>query len=429
MSRSVAEHRIPEVWSMHGSFLDRVARLLVFRSLSHLKVGSLRLLDGHSTFSCGVPGATGNLHATIRVLDPRFYRCLAFGGSVGAGESYMAGFWDCDDLTTLVRILILNEKTLLKMEGGLAAIAVPFHRLYHWKNKNTRDGSRNNIQAHYDLGNAFYALLLDETMTYSCAFFEKPEMTLKTASTAKYDRICRKLYLSPSDHVLEIGSGWGGFAIHAALNYGCRVTALTISPAQFEWAQRRIREEGLEDRIRLILKDYRDITGVFDKLVSIEMIEAVGHHYLNAFFRQCSRLLKPGGMMALQAITIADQNYESHKQSVDFIKRYIFPGSTLTSVTTLCRSATQASDLRLFHLEDITPHYVTTLRHWRERFLVHMQQVRALGYPETFIRMWTFYLCYCEGGFAERYIGDVQAVFVKPEFRSGASNSVMSGTP
>jgi cyclopropane-fatty-acyl-phospholipid synthase len=269
------------------------------------------------------------------------------------------------------------------------------------------------------LGNDFYALFLDETMTYSCAFFERPETTLAEASIAKYDRICRKLNLRETDHLLEIGAGWGGFAIHAASRYGCRVTTTTISPSQYDWAKEDILKRGLENRISLVLEDYRDLSGGFDKLVSIEMIEAVGHHYLDAFFKQCSRLLRPDGMMALQAITITDQKYEAHKKDVDFIKRYIFPGSTLTSVTALCLSATRATDLKLFHLEDITLHYARTLREWRERFFKNIDRVRALGYSERFIRMWEYYFCYCEGAFAERYIGDIQALFVKPGFRPG----------
>jgi cyclopropane-fatty-acyl-phospholipid synthase len=254
-------------------------------------------------------------------------------------------------------------------------------------------------------------------MTYSCAFFERPETTLAEASIAKYDRICRKLNLRETDHLLEIGAGWGGFAIHAASRYGCRVTTTTISPSQYDWAKEDILKRGLENRISLVLEDYRDLSGTFDKLVSIEMIEAVGHHYLDAFFKQCACLLRPDGMMALQAITITDQKYEAHKKDVDFIKRYIFPGSTLTSVTALCLSATRATDLKLFQLEDITAHYARTLREWRDRFFKNIDKVRALGYSERFIRMWEYYLCYCEGAFAEHYIGDVQAVFVKPGYR------------
>jgi len=417
MKRSVAEQEIPSIWSREGRLADRVARRLLLQRLKNLKTGTLTLVDGDEQFAFGDPAGPGNLRVTVMVTDQRFYRSLVFGGSIGAGESYMAGYWRCDDLTALTRLVVLNEGVLLEVEGGLALLAAPLRKLYHWKNKNTRQGSRGNIEAHYDLGNDLYALFLDETMTYSCGIFERPEATLAEASLAKNDRLCRKLELKETDHLLEIGTGWGGFAIHAASRYGCRVTTTTISRAQFDWAAQRIREQGLDGRIRLLLTDYRDLEGAYDKLASIEMIEAVGHHYLETFFRQCARLLSPKGMMALQAITITDQKYEAHKRDVDFIKRYIFPGSALTSVTSLCQAATRATDLRLLHLEDITPHYARTLREWRERFFSNIDKVRALGYPEQFIRMWEYYLCYCEGAFTERYIGDVQALFVKPGCR------------
>ncbi len=417
MKRSVAEQEIPSIWSREGRPADRLARRLLLQRLKNLKTGCLTLVDGGERLPFGDPAGPEDLRVTVTVTDQRFYRSLVFGGSIGAGESYMAGYWRGDDLTALTRLVVLNERVLLEVEGGLALLAAPLRRLYHWKNKNTRQGSRGNIEAHYDLGNDLYALFLDETMTYSCGIFERPESTLAEASLAKNDRLCRKLELKQSDHLLEIGTGWGGFAIHAASRYGCRVTTTTISQAQFDWAAQRIREQGLDGRIRLLLKDYRDLDGTYDKLASIEMIEAVGHHYLETFFRQCARLLNPKGMMALQAITITDQKYEAHKRDVDFIKRYIFPGSTLTSVTALCAAATRTTDLRLLHLEDITPHYARTLREWRERFFSNLEKVRALGYPEQFIRMWEYYLCYCEGAFTERYIGDVQALFVKPGCR------------
>jgi cyclopropane-fatty-acyl-phospholipid synthase len=413
----VAQQEIPTVWSRKGHLADRFARRLLLRRLGRLQIGFLVLEDGDDRMTCGDSAAPPDLRVTVRVSDPRFYRGIVFGGSVGAGETYMAGYWTCDNLPGLTRLAVLNETVLLEVEGGLALLATPLRKLYHWRNKNTRPGSRGNIEAHYDLGNDFYVLFLDETMTYSCGIFEQPESALAEAQAAKYDRLCRKLDLKETDHLLEIGTGWGGLAIHAASRYGCRVTTTTISPAQYAWAAERIRECGLEGRVRLLKEDYRDLQGSFDKLVSIEMIEAVGHHFLETFFRQCAGLLKPEGMMALQAITIADQKYDAHKRDVDFIKRYIFPGSTLTSVTALCGAATRATDLRLFHLEDITPHYARTLREWRERFFLNLDRVRALGYSEPFIRMWEYYLSYCEGAFAERYIGDVQVLFTKPRCR------------
>jgi cyclopropane-fatty-acyl-phospholipid synthase len=286
--------------------------------------------------------------------------------------------------------------------------------LFHFLNKNTRRGSRENILVHYDLGDDFYKLFLDETLTYSCGIFETEDSSLKDASDAKYDRICQKLRLGGGDHVLEIGTGWGGFAIHAARHYDCRVTTTTISDNQHQLAAQRFADAGLTDKITLLKQDYRDLSGRFDKLVSIEMIEAVGHHFLDTFFRVCSERLKPDGIFLLQAITIRDQVFEKHKRSVDFIKRFIFPGSCIPSITAISRSIARATDLKLFHLEDITPHYARTLREWRRRFFDNIDAVRDLGFSEAFIRMWEYYLCYCEGGFAERYIGDVQMLFTKP---------------
>jgi cyclopropane-fatty-acyl-phospholipid synthase len=326
----------------------------------------------------------------------------------------MAGYWSADDLTTVIRIMVLNQEITAGMEKGWARLSALFYKWFHLLRANTRQGSRQNIAAHYDLGNEFYRLFLDDTLTYSCGIFENENSTLEEASLAKYDRICKKLKLSSNDHVVEIGAGWGGFAIHAAKNYGCRITTTTISKAQYELAATRIKEAGVGDSVELVFKDYRDLRGNYDKLVSIEMIEAVGHQYLNAFFRACGQLLKPDGMMLLQAITILDQVYPQHKHSVDFIKRYIFPGSCIPSLAAISKSIARVTDLKLFHLEDITPHYAKTLRSWRQNFFANIQNVRNLGYSETFIRMWEYYLCYCEGGFLERYLGDVQMLLTKP---------------
>ena len=303
------------------------------------------------------------------------------------------------------------------MEKGLARLTARFYKIYHYVRKNTKARSRKNILAHYDLGNGFYELFLDETMTYSCGIFQRADSTLREASEEKYDRICRKLKLTTGDRVMEIGSGWGGFAVHAAKNYGVSVTTTTISDDQHQFAANRFKTAGLKDRITLLKKDYRDLRGRFDKLVSIEMIEAVGHHFYQTFFQTCSRLLKDDGMMALQAITIRDQIFKRHKRSVDFIKRYIFPGSCIPSITAISNAVAKATDLQLVDLEDITPHYAKTLKEWRRRFFANINKVRALGFSDTFIRMWEYYLCYCEGGFAERYIGNVQLVFAKPLYR------------
>jgi len=304
--------------------------------------------------------------------------------------------------------MVINRHIFERMDTGWGRIMQPVYQWFHWLHKNTKVGSRANITAHYDLGNDFYQLFLDDTMTYSCGIFETDAATLEEASIAKYDRICRKLKLGPSDHVLEIGTGWGGFAIHAARHYGCRVTTTTISPSQYEWAESRVAEAGLDERITLLLADYRDLDGTYDKLVSIEMVEAVGHQFLETFFRCCSRHLKPDGMMVLQAITIADSVYDRHKRSVDFIKRYIFPGSCIPSLTAMCQAMAQSTDLRVVHLEDLAPHYARTLREWRRRFFDNLEQVREMGYSNTFVRMWEYYFCYCEGGFEERYLGDGQ---------------------
>ena len=303
------------------------------------------------------------------------------------------------------------------MDSGLALLGKPVQKLFHALNKNTRKGSRKNIAAHYDLGNDFYQLWLDPKMMYSCAYFDKPDTSLEDAATEKLDRICRKLNLSADDSVVEIGTGWGGFAIHAARHYGCHVTTTTISRQQYNYAQQAVVDAGLEDRITLLLQDYRDLDGRFDKLVSIEMIEAVGHEFHDAYFKKCCDLLKPDGQMLLQAITIADQRYDQYKSSVDFIKRYIFPGGCLTSVTDMSRTMTRHTDMRVIHLEDIGPHYATTLRHWHDRFFAHIHEVRELGYSDAFVRMWQFYLNYCESAFIERAIGNVQLLIMRPAAR------------
>jgi cyclopropane-fatty-acyl-phospholipid synthase len=333
----------------------------------------------------------------------------------------MLGYWDADDLTSVIRVLLANRAVLDSLETGVARIAAPVQKALHWLNRNTRSGSRRNIAAHYDLGNEFFALWLDPTLMYSSAVFERADMSLEEASTAKLERICRKLALGAADNVLEIGTGWGGFALHAARNHGCRITTVTISREQYELARERVAAAGLSDRVTVLLLDYRDLDaelhGRFDKLVSIEMIEAVGHEFLGAFFAKCSEMLAPHGAMLLQAITIADQRYEQARRSVDFIQRYIFPGSCLTSVTSMSAALTRHTDLRVFDLEDIGPHYATTLARWRDAFIAKRAQIRALGYGEEFLRMWEYYFCYCEAGFIERAIGDVQLLLVKPECR------------
>jgi cyclopropane-fatty-acyl-phospholipid synthase len=398
----------------HTTWLQRSLRAAMLARLAKLEHGKLTLIDGDETFRFGQVSQNCDLSASIEILDPRFWADVALGGNTGAGESYMRGHWRPDDLTSVVRILVRNRDVLLKMDDGAGWISQPMYRLAHWLHRNNRDGSRRNIAAHYDLGNDFFQLFLDPTMNYSCGIFPSDDVDMEQASLAKMDAICRKLDLRPEDHLLEIGTGWGGLAIYAAGRYGCRVTTTTISRRQHELAMARVAEAGLQDRVTLLLEDYRDLEGQFDKLVSVEMIEAVGHQYLDTYFAKCSELLRPEGMMLLQAITIRDQLYDESVKRVDFIKRYIFPGGFIPSVNAISDSVTRASDMRLFHLQDIGPHYATTLRRWRERFFENIDAVRELGYPESFVRMWEFYLCYCEGGFLERQIGNVQMLLAKP---------------
>jgi cyclopropane-fatty-acyl-phospholipid synthase len=394
--------------------LEALARRAILLRLASIVDGALRIEDGAERLQFGALTARCPLSATVRVHDPRFYTELAFGGSIGAGEAYMSGYWSTDDLTAVMRVLISNMSVVDGMEGGLARFGAPLRKALHWAAHNSRRGSRRNISAHYDLGNEFFRTFLDPTLMYSAAIFERTGMSLEKASLAKLDRICCRLELKPVDHLLEIGTGWGAMALHAAGHYGCRVTTTTISREQYELARERIDAAGLADRITLLQEDYRDLRGQYDKLVSIEMIEAVGYRYYDAYFRQCGALLKPDGMMLLQAITIADQRYESARNAVDFIQRHIFPGSCIPSVTVITDAVTRVTDMRLVDLLDIGVHYATTLRCWRENLFANLEQVRALGYPEEFIRMWEFYFCYCEGGFIERVIGDAQMLFIKP---------------
>jgi cyclopropane-fatty-acyl-phospholipid synthase len=403
--------------------IDRIARRIVLSQLEKLEFGQVRICENGERRSFGRLSNDFSLTAELTVLNPRFYSEVAFGGSIGAGEAYINGFWTCDDLTGLLRILLRNREVLETMDSGLSLLSKPLQKLFHALNRNSRTGSRRNIAAHYDLGNDFYQLWLDRRMMYSCAYFETANTSLDDASTAKLERICRRLDLKENDSVLEIGSGWGGMAIYAAKHYGCRVTTTTISRQQYEYARQAIQNEGLEDKITLLLKDYRDLEGRYDKIISIEMIEAVGHEYHETFFRKCCELLKPDGQMLLQAITIADQRYEQYKKGVDFIKRYIFPGGCLTSVTDMTRTMTNSTDLRVIHLEDIGPHYATTLRHWHDRFFHRICDVKELGYSDAFIRMWQFYLCYCESAFIERAIGDVQMLIMRPDARPQAGAS------
>lgn len=326
----------------------------------------------------------------------------------------MQGLWTCDQLDELIKILLRNTSVLNNL--GSTAFKKPLYKLLHFLNRDSISGSKKNIAAHYDLGNDLFRNFLDPTMTYSSGYFESADSTMEQASVAKLDRICRKLGITHGDHVVEIGTGWGSFALHAAEHYGCRVTTTTISEEQYQLANERVIAHGLENQIKIVKKDYRLLEGQYDKLVSIEMIEAVGLEYLGNYFEKCAALLKPAGKMLIQAITIADQHFEFSKRNVDFIQRYIFPGGALPSVTELTNTATNCTDLRMTALEDITHHYARTLRFWREKFYNNVDAITELGYDNRFLKMWEYYLCYCEGGFEERHIGCVQAEFMKPAY-------------
>jgi cyclopropane-fatty-acyl-phospholipid synthase len=404
-----------------ASLLASIGRKLLFSQLKKLEQGELIFIDDTGTHRFG-DRQRCDLHATIHVNHLQLYADAAFGGSVGAGEAYIRGLWRCDDLVSLVRIFVINRDVLNGMDSRWAWLSTPFLKLFHFWNRNSKAGSARNIAAHYDIGNELYKLMLDETMAYSCGIFRAPQSSLYEASVEKFDAACRKLNLKSTDHLLEIGTGWGGMAIHAAKNYGCTVTTTTISRQQYELAKQKVAEAGLQDRITLLLDDYRDLQGQYDKLVSIEMVEAVGANYLDTYLAKCASLLKPEGAMLLQAITLQDQFYKQALKSVDFIQRYIFPGSFIPSVTAICNSLSAATDFKIAHLEDIGPHYATTLRHWRERFFAALPQVHKLGYSDSFIRMWEYYLCYCEGGFIERQLGVAQILLTKPRYQcqSGA---------
>ena len=404
-----------------GTLIQRFARGIVFAALRDLTRGSLTVREGGEVHRFGrARGAVGP-HAEVHIHDPAAYPKVAFGGTIGAGEAYMAGHFSSPGLTSLVRLFVVNREVMNRMEGGLAVAERALHLVAHRLRRHDRSGSRRNIEAHYDLGNDFFRTFLDrDAMMYSGAIYPSPTATLEEASRHKLDRICRKLDVGPDDHVLEIGTGWGGFAMHAAKYYGCRVTTTTISPAQYAHARDWVAREGLSERVQVLQQDYRDLQGQYDKLVSIEMIEAIGHRQVGTFFRTCSRLLKSDGAMAIQAITIADRFHAQAKRSVDFIQRYIFPGGALPCISSLAVEAAAHSDLLITDVEEIGHHYAATLRDWRERFLANREHLRAAGYSERFLRMWEFYLAYCEGGFRERATGTVQLVLHKSERRLDA---------
>ncbi len=383
--------------------------------LNHLKSldGGVIHLTGLVSGTLGQPNLvdTNQLQCTITVHDMSFFRLMLQQGSLGAAESYLDSGWDVDDLVVLIRILVRNRQRLDKVDNAFfARISQAVLRVWYARSRNNKGGSKRNIAAHYDLSNDFFKLFLDKNMMYSSAVYQSHTQSLEDASNHKLALICDYLKLSSKDHVIEIGTGWGGFAIYAALNYNCKVTTTTISQAQYDEACKRVRDAGLSHKIQVLLEDYRDLKGTYDKLVSIEMIEAVGHQYLPEYFRTCQNLLKPNGLGLIQAITIEDTRYKLALNSVDFIKRYIFPGSFIPC-TSLMVSTAANEGLKLKHLSDIGQSYALTLCEWRKRFLEKLPEVQSMGFDRRFIRMWEFYLCYCEGAFIEGAISDVHLLF------------------
>lgn len=396
-----------------GTF-TRLVRAEVLARLGRLRHGRLVVQDA---FGQVVLGDTAGHEVRVQIHDPHTWAQVATGGTIGAAEAYMDGYWTTPDLTALVRLFVANREMMDGIDGGLAQLAAPLLRGLHWWRRNTPAQARRNIRAHYDLGNEFYRLFLDPTMSYSAGIYPDAGSSLEQAAEHKLDVVCRKLALTPDDHLLEIGTGWGGLALHAARHYGCRVTTTTISPRQHAYALERVAEAGLAGRITVLDRDYRDLEGQYDKLVSVEMIEAVGLRFLDDYFRVCAARLAPHGRMLLQAIVIADRLFDQARRSVDFIQRYVFPGGALPSLAAMQGALARVTDLQAVHLQDIGLDYARTLRDWRTRFCAQLGAVRALGYPESFIRRWEYYLAYCEGGFLERAISDVQLVLDKPGCR------------
>ncbi len=392
----------------------QIARRIAFALFGAIKEERLDLVDGDRHYVFGDRHA--NLRATITVRSQRFYPNM-LRGSIGLSESYMDGDWDADDLVALTQIGARNMVAMDRLRRQWHPVLHRAQKLADMVPTNDVAGSKRNIAAHYDLGNQLFSLFLDPTMMYSCAYFEDPAQSLRDAQLAKLDRVCRELCLTADDHLLEIGTGWGAMAIHAAQTTGCRVTTTTISREQHDYALEQVRDKGLEDQITVLLEDYRDLTGTYDKLVSLEMIEAVGWQYFPTYFDHCSALLAPDGLMFIQAITIDDRAYEVEKASKSFINTHIFPGGCLPSLEVIHHCLATETDMTTVWFDDITPHYAETVKRWRETFVASSELAAELGYDRTFRRMWELYLAYVEAGFRERRINDVQMVFAKPEWR------------
>ena len=394
-----------------------LARSFMLKVLAKLQIGSLTLKEQNETLTFGSSADPLAPHAEVHVHDNDLYRRILTGGSIAAGETFIEGLWSSPDLTAVTRAFSANMAMLEAMSDKQNLLARVALKVSHWARRNTTSRSRENISAHYDLGNDFFSLFLDPSMMYSSAVYPTPDSDLATAAQHKLRLICEDLELTAEDHLVEIGTGWGGMAIFAAEHYGCRVTTTTISREQFDYTVAAVADKGLQDRITVLFDDYRDLQGRFDKLVSIEMIEAVGHQFYDTYFATVSRLLKPHGKAVIQAITMTEQRYEQARDSVDFIKRYIFPGGCLPSLTVISDSLSRVTDMQMSHLRDITRDYADTLSAWHDGFLGKLDTVRQMGFDDRFIRMWRYYLSYCEGGFRERIIGTYQITMTKPGYR------------
>lgn len=412
--------RVEHIGKPQGStFINQFSKRIVLRSLEAMKIGQLRIIDeNQEQYVFGELETNSAYSATIHVHNADVYRQVLTGGTIGVGEAYIAGSWSTPDLVSMIRLFVANQAHLDDMENVFSKLQNKFSGLLHWLLPNTLLKAKKNILAHYDLSNEFFETFLDPSMMYSSGIFLKADNTMHEASINKLRIACDKLELCESDHLLEIGTGWGGLAIFAAKHYGCQVTTTTISDAQYSYAKQRVKEQGLDNLVTVLNQDYRALEGQYDKLISIEMIEAVGHKHYKKYFETCTKFLKPSGLMLIQAITTPDQRFASQKNEVDFIRKHIFPGGCLPSHKAILENTSKYTDLNLIDVRDLTEDYALTLKCWRERFFDRVKQVKALGFSDAFVRLWDFYLCYCEGGFAERVIGTSQLVFAKPGYRS-----------
>lgn len=400
-----------------SNWLDNIAMSILLKKLDNIKIGLLQVYTNDMLYEFGNTETKNNIHAVIRVNDIRAFRAIITGGEPAAGKTYIDGWWTSDNLIEVLRIFTVNRNALFGFKHGFASFAKTINRLSSNVLRNTLKGSKRNIKAHYDIGNDLYELFLDDKMMYSSAYFRHDNESLACASEYKLKLICEKLALKESDCVIEIGAGWGGFAIYAAQNYGCHITTTTISDEQFEHARLKVAQLGLTDYIKVIKQDYRDLSGSYDKLVSIEMIESVGHEYLNGYFDKCSGLLKPSGAMLLQSITMSDYLYKDYINSTDFIRKYVFPGGCLTSMTAMMSSITKQTDLTLYHSESFADSYAKTLKIWHQNFYKNKDSVIELGYSSAFIRLWEYYMKYCQVGFENRIIDVHHLLLKKPENR------------